>query len=276
VDMQAYIDSARVWLLGYGPRALGALVILLVGWTVARAIRGALQRGLLRAQFDETLAVFLSRLAYILLLAVVVIVTIQKLGVDTTPFAAVVAAAGLAIGLALQGSLSNFASGIMLIAGRPFQVGHVIEAAGAAGTVEAIGVFATELSTPDNKRVFVPNSAITKGTITNYSSKETRRIDLIIRAGYDSDIRKAKKLLEGVLAEDARVLKEPAPTVAVGALGESSVEFVVRPWVKTADYWDVTFDLNERIKIRLYEAGTRVPYPHREVFVHNVGERNPA
>jgi small conductance mechanosensitive channel len=272
--MEAYFDSAREWLLGYGPRALAAVVIFVVGWSVAGMIRGALHRGLRRAQFDETLSVFLSRLANMLLLAFVVIVTIQKLGVDTTSFAAVIAAAGLAIGLALQGSLSNFASGVMLIALRPFQVGHVIEAGGAAGTVEAIAVFSTELLTPDNKRIFVPNSAILSGTIVNYSSTQTRRIDLVVRVGYDSDVRKARKVLEGILAEDVRVLKEPAPTVAVGALGDSSVDFVVRPWVKSADYWDVTFDLNERIKIRLDEGGISIPYPHREVYVHNVGERN--
>lgn len=239
-------------------------------------VRGALHRWLRRGQFDETLAVFLSRLAYMLLLTFVVIVTIQKLGVDTTSFAALIAAAGLAIGLALQGSLSNFASGVILIALRPFQVGHYIEAGGTAGTVEAIAVFATELLTPDNKRIFVPNSAITSGTISNYSSKETGRIDLVVRVGYDNDVRQARRVLEGILAEDARVLKEPSPTVAVGALGDSSVDFVVRPWVKSADYWDVIFALNERIKIRLDEEGISIPYLRREVYVHDVGEKNPA
>jgi small conductance mechanosensitive channel len=274
--MEPYLDSAKVWLFDYGPRVVAAILIFLVGWTVAGSLKGAILRGLRRAQFDETLAVFLSRLAYMALLAFVVIVTIQKLGVDTTSFAAVIAAGGLAIGLALQGSLSNFASGVMLIALRPFQVGNYIEAGGCAGTVEAIAVFATELATPDNRRIFVPNSAITSGTITNYSSKDTRRIDLVVGVDYESDIRKAKRVFEEILVADARVLKEPPPTVGVAALAESSVDFAIRPWVRSADYWAVTCDLNERIKIRLDEEGIGIPYPHREVYLHTVDETDPA
>ena len=265
--MDAYLDSALQWLLGYGPRFIAALIIFTIGWTVAKILRRILRRALTRANFDETLSVFLSRLAYMLLLAFVVIITIQKLGVDTTSFAAVIAAAGLAIGLALQGSLSNFASGVMLIALRPFKVGDYIAAGGTAGSVSAIAVFATELLTPDNCKVIVPNSAVASGTITNYSAQETRRIDLVIGVGYDADLRKAKGVLERILSDESRVLKDPAPVVAVSNLGESSVDLVVRPWVRSADYWPVRFDLSERIKLRLDEEGITIPFPQRDVHI---------
>ena len=274
--MENYIDSALEWFRGYGPSVLGALIIFVVGWTVAKVIRGVLRRALNRAGFDETLGVFLSRLAYMLLLAFVVIVTIQKLGVDTTSFAALIAAGGLAIGLALQSSLSNFASGVMLIALRPFKVGDSIEAGGTSGKVTAIAVFATELVTGDNKKVIIPNSAIASGTITNYSAKDTRRIDLVVGVGYDADLRQARKILENILSDESRVLTEPASLVAVSNLGESSVDFVVRPWVKAADYWPVTFDLNERIKLRLDDEGISIPFPQHDVHVYHIGEDKPA
>jgi small conductance mechanosensitive channel len=268
--MENMVQSALAWLLDFSPRVLAAVIIFFVGLSVAKIVRGALRRALTRAQFDQTLSLFLSRLAYMLLLVFVVILTIQKLGVDTTSFAAVIAAAGLAIGLALQGSLSNFASGILLIALRPFKVGDYVEVGGTSGTVEAIAVFATELLTPDNKKIFVPNSAITSGNIINYSAKDLRRIDLLVGVGYDSDPRKVKSVLESVLGADERVRKEPPPTVAVAALGESSVDFAIRPWVKASDYWPVTFDLNERIKIRLDEEGISIPFPQREVHVRQI------
>jgi small conductance mechanosensitive channel len=219
---------------------------------------------------DQTLGVFLSRVAYMLLLALVVVAAIQKLGVDTTSFAAIIAAAGLAIGFALQGSLSNFAAGVMIIALRPFKVGDYIEAGGVSGSVSAVSVFATELKTPDNKKVIVPNSAITSGNITNYSAEDTRRIDLVVGVGYGDDIGKAKGVLEGILAEDERILAEPKATVAVSELGASSVDFVVRPWVRAESYWPVKFDLTERIKNRLDEEGINIPYPQRDVHVYNV------
>lgn len=270
--METYIESAREWIIGYGPRVLAALVIFAVGWTFAKILRGTLQRGLERSQFDRTLAVFLSRLAYMALVAFVVIITIQKLGVDTTSFAALIAAAGLAIGLALQGSLSNFASGVLIIALRPFKVGDYIEGADTAGTVEAVEVFATELLTPDNRKIIVPNSAIMSGTITNYSAKGTRRIDLVVGVGYGDDVKNAKRVLENLVSEDDRILKDPAPTVAVSNLGESSVDFVVRPWVNTGDYWAVRFDLTEKIKVRLDEEGISIPFPQRDVHLHQSGE----
>lgn len=270
--MENYLNSALEWLSGYGPNVLAALIIFLVGWTVAKILRKILRRALTRANFDETLSVFLSRLAYMLLLAFVVIVTIQKLGVDTTSFAALIAAAGLAIGLALQGSLSNFASGVMLIALRPFKVGDYIQAGGTAGSVTAVAVFATELLTPDNCKVIVPNSTVASGMITNYSAQDTRRIDLVVGVGYDADLREAKQVLQRILEDESRVLKDPPPVVAVSNLGESSVDFVVRPWVKASDYWPVRFDLGERIKLRLDEEGITIPFPQRDVHLYPVGE----
>jgi small conductance mechanosensitive channel len=269
--MEGYLDSALAWLRGYGPSVLAALVIFVVGWTTAKVLRGAVHRAMTRAKVDATLTAFLSRLAYMLLLVFVVILTIHKLGVDTTSFAAVIAAGGLAIGLALQGSLSNFASGVMLIALRPFQVGDFVEVAGTSGSVAAIAVFATELNTGDNKKVVIPNSAITSATITNYSANETRRIDLVVGVGYEADLRKARSVLEEILSAEERVLAEPAPVVAVSNLGESSVDFVVRPWVKSGNYWPVRFDLTERIKLRLDDEGISIPFPQRDVHLHQVG-----
>ena len=274
--MENYLDSALEWFRGYGPNVIAAFLIFLIGWTAAKVARKVLRRALTGASFDPTLTVFLSRLMYMLLLTFVAIVTIQKLGVDTTSFAAVIAASGLAIGLALQGSLSNFASGVLLIALRPFKVGDYIEAGGTSGSVTAIAVFATELLTPDNRKVIVPNSAVASGTITNFSAKDTRRVDLVVGVGYDADLRKAKKVLEGILSEESRVLKDPAPVVAVNNLGESSVDFVVRPWVRSSDYWPVRFDLTERIKLRLDEEGISIPFPQRDVHLHTVGDSKAA
>lgn len=274
--MESYFETMKTWLLSYGPNVLAAVVIFVAGWLVAKVLRGLVRRVLVRAQMDETLSVFLSRLAYMLFLAFVIVAAISKLGVDTTSFAAIIAAAGLAIGFALQGSLSNFAAGVMIIALRPFKVGDVIEAGGVAGAVEAVSVFATELKTPDNKKIIVPNSAITSGNITNYSAEKIRRIDLVVGIGYGDDIPKAKSVLEAILSEDDRVLADPAPTVAVAELGASSVDLVVRPWVSSENYWPAKFDLTERIKLRLDEEGINIPFPQRDVHVYNVGEKKTA
>ncbi len=274
--METYLDAVREWIVGFGPRLLAALLIYVVGWLVARVLRGVVQRILARAQFDETLSLFLSRLAYMAVLAFAVVATIQKLGVDTTSFAALIAAAGLAIGLSLQGSLGNFASGVVIIALRPFNVGDYVEAGGIAGTVEAVSVFATELKTADNKKIIVPNSGITSGPITNYSAKPTRRVDLVVGISYDDDLRKAKIILEKILADDERVLKDPAPVVAVSELGDSSVNLVVRPWVESADYGAVKFDLTERIKQRFDEERISIPFPQRDVHLHQIGEKSRA
>lgn len=250
------------------PSVAYAVAILVVGWVVARGLRGLLKRILRRGQLDVTLVSFLSHIAYGLALTVVIIAALDKLGVNTTSLAAVLAAAGLAVGLALQGSLANFASGVMLVGLRPFTAGDYVEAGGTEGVVEEVALFFTRLRTGDNKGIVVPNSEITSGTITNYSAEATRRIDLVVGIGYDDDIRRGKEVLEGILADEPRILADPAPVVAVSELADSSVHLVVRPWVKTEDYWPVRWDLTERIKVELVQAGLNIPYPQRDVHLH--------
>ena len=266
-------EKGREILLDYGPEVFAALIILVAGYLAAKAVRGLVRRLMVRAKVEETLVSFISNLTYMLLMAFVAIATLQKLGVNTTSFAALVAAAGLAIGLALQGSLGNFASGFLIILLRPLKAGDYVEAAGIAGTVEAINVFATELRTPDNKLIIVPNSAITSNHITNYSAKKTRRVDLVFGIGYGDDIRKAKEILQRILDDDPRILKDPAPVVAVSELADSSVNFVVRPWVARDDYWKVYWDTTEKVKLELDAQGISIPFPQRDVHLHqSVGE----
>lgn len=205
--------------------------------------------------------------AYAALLAFVVLAALAQLGIQTTSFIAIIGAAGLAVGLALQGSLSNFAAGVMLIIFRPFKVGDFIEAAGVSGSVEEIMIFSTKLKSPDNKQLYVPNGSIISGTITNYSAKDQRRVDLVFGCGYGDDIKKAKALLEAIVKENPLVLDDPAPTIGVLELGDSSVNFAVRPWVATPDYWDVYFQITEEVKQRFDEAGISIPFPQRDVHL---------
>jgi len=251
----------------YGPKVIGALLTLIIGWIVARILRRVVRRVLQRAKVEPTLAGFLVNMTYALLMTLVAISAVQRLGVAATSFIAVLGAAGLAVGFALQGSLSNFAAGVMLILFHPFKAGDYVEAGGVSGTVEEIQIFATQLRTPDNKRVIVPNSSIVGGTITNYSANDTRRVDLVFGIGYGDDIAKAKELIKQILSEEGRILEDPKPTIAVSELADSSVNFVVRPWVKTADYWDVYFHLTETVKLRFDAAGISIPFPQRDVHV---------
>ena len=217
---------------------------------------------------DTILISFVRNIAYVTAMAFVILAVLAKLGIQTTSFIAILGAAGLAIGLALQGSLSNFASGVMLVLFRPFKVGDFIEGGGTAGTVEEMLIFSTRLKTPDNREVFVPNGAITSGTIVNYSAKETRRADLVFGVGYEDDIAKVKQVIDEVMNADERILKDPAPTVGLVELGDNSVNIVVRPWVNAADYWGVYFDLNENMKLRFDKEGISIPYPQRDVHLH--------
>jgi small conductance mechanosensitive channel len=222
---------------------------------------------MVRRKADDTLTKFAVSFTKIALMTFVIIAAIGALGVETTSFAAVIAAAGLAIGFALQGSLANFAAGVMLLVFRPFKAGDYIEAGGTSGAVESIQIFNTILRTPDNKRVIVPNNKVTGDNIVNYSAMDTRRIDLVFGIGYGDDIKKAKETLERILGEEERILKDPAPTVAVSELGDSSVNFVVRPWVATADYWGVYFALTEKVKLTFDEQGISIPFPQRDVHL---------
>ena len=247
-----------------------AIAILGIGWWAARLVRKLLVKVMEKKDIDALLITFTSNLAYLALLAIVIIAALGEIGVQTTSFIAIIGAAGLAIGLSLQNSLANFASGIMIIFFRPFKVGDFVEAGGISGIVEGIQIFSTQMRTGDNKAIIVPNSSITGGNITNYSAKETRRIDLVFGIGYDDNIKTAKQVLEDIISQDERILKDPAPVIAVSELGESSVNFVVRPWVKTEDYWDVCWDLTETVKLRFDEEKISIPFPQRDVHVHQV------
>jgi small conductance mechanosensitive channel len=253
----------------YGPRLLEAVAILAAGWIAARLVCRVLQRALDRTRLDATLSGFSVNLAYMATMTFVVVAALEALGVKTTSFVAILGAAALAIGFALQGSLSNFAAGVLLIIFRPFKVGDIVDAAGVNGEVVEIQVFATVLRTPDHKRIVVPNSAITASNIVNYSVNPMRRIDLVIGIAYNADIRRAKQVIETVIARDARVLAEPKPQIGVLELAESSVNLAVRPWVKTLDFGPAKFDITEAIKLALDAEGIAIPFPHREIIVRH-------
>lgn len=244
-----------------------ALIILVVGRIAARTISNIVASMMSKSKVDETLIKFAKSIIYVALMVFVILAALGKLGIETTSFAAVIAAAGLAIGLSLQGTLGNFASGVMLILFRPFKVGDFVEAGGVSGIVEEIQIFSTKMRSGDNKEITVPNGQIVGNTITNYSAKETRRVDLVIGVGYDDDLKKVRAVLEEIIAADERVLKDPAVTIGVLELGDSSVNFAVRPWVKSADYWSVLFGLQEKIKLRFDEEGITIPYPQRDVHI---------
>jgi small conductance mechanosensitive channel len=245
-----------------------ALLILIVGRWAARAIVKLIRRIMAKRNVDEALSHFLTSLIFALIMAFVFISALGQLGIQTTSLVAIVGAAGLAVGLALQGSLANLASGVMLITFRPFKAGDYVEAAGVSGAVQEVSIFNTTLKTPDNKRVIVPNAQITGGTIVNYSAEDKRRIDFIFVIGYDEDIRTVREHIIAVMKADERILPEPAPTVGVLELGANTVNLAVRPWVKTTDYWDVYFAINESIKQRFETEGIRIPLPQQVVYVH--------
>ncbi|MEZ4416527.1 MAG: mechanosensitive ion channel [Gemmatimonadota bacterium] len=249
---------------------VGAIVVLIVGRLAAGWIRRLVAGGLRRAALDETLVPFLSGMTYFAVLAFTVVAVLGIFGVPTASFVAVLGAAGLAVGLALQGSLSNFAAGVMLLVFRPFRVGDVIEAAGTLGTVRQIGVFSTEVDTLNNIRVILPNSTIYGDKIANLSANELRRVDMLFGVSYQDDLGVARETIERIVRAHPRVLESPAPTVEVSALAESSVNFVVRPWCRTEDYWTVHFELHRHLKEGLESAGCSIPFPQRDVHLHQV------
>ena len=261
-------DFGMAVVFGAGPPILSALAVYLIGKFVIGIVVGVVRKVMGARGMDETLTGFVCSLVRMLLLAFVVIAALGQLGVDTTSLSAIIAAAGLAIGFALQGSLGNFAAGIMLIIFRPFKAGDFVEAGGVSGVVEDIQVFATKIRTGDNKEITVPNAGITGGNIVNYSAKPTRRVDMVFGIGYDDDIKKAKETLEAILKADSRVLQDPAPTIAVSELADSSVNFVCRPWVNSADYWGVFFDTHETVKLEFDKAGISIPFPQSDVHMY--------
>lgn len=251
----------------WGINLATALLIFIVGKIVVKILVGIIGKLLRRTKLDNILVEFIQSIANALLLIVVIIAALDQLGVDTTSLIALIGAAGLAVGLALQGSLQNFAAGFLLLVFRPFSAGHYIEAGGTAGVVKTIGIFTTILTTPDNKEIIVPNGAIYSGNIINYSALPTRRVDLTFGIGYGDDIKKAKEIMEQVVKADERVLADPAPQIAVSELADSSVNFIVRPWVNSADYWGVKFDLTEKIKLAFDENGISIPFPQMDVHL---------
>jgi small conductance mechanosensitive channel len=272
MDLQKYLNPEMIdtYLIPWGLRIIMALVIFIVGRWVAKIVVNVIRRMMKRAKLDDMLTAFLGNILYTVLLLVVVIAALDQLGVQTTSLLAVFGAAGLAVGLALKDSLANFSSGVMMIIFRPFKVGDFVEAAGQSGVVEEVRIFNTIMRTGDNREIIIPNGHIYAGPIVNYSARETRRIDLVMGIGYDDDIGKAKQLIEDAIAADERILKDPAPAVALAELADSSVNLNVRPWVKSADYWAVRSDLLETLKRSFDANGISIPYPQQDVHMHNV------
>ncbi len=247
-----------------------AIVIFFIGKWIAKKIADFARKLMIKNKnIDDTLANFLDDIIYYVLMVVVLLTAVKQLGVDTTSFFAILGAAGLAIGLALKDSLGNLASGVMIIMFRPFNVGDVITAAGVTGKVEEVSIFNSILITPDNQKIIVPNGAILGGSITNINAKPERRVDLVVGISYDDDIKKAKDILNSIVEADERVLKDKGITVAVSELADSSVNFVVRAWVNTPDYWNVKFDLTENIKVTFDNEGISIPYPQQDVHHYN-------
>jgi len=270
--MEDIINKVYQLLMIYGIKVLAAIAIFIIGRWVAKGVRKLVERVMVKSKVDSTLISFTANLAYIALLAFIVIAALGQLGIQTTSFIAILGAAGLAVGLALQGSLSNFAAGFLLIIFRPFKVGDYIEGGGVTGVVEAIQIFTTQLKTPDNKTVIVPNAKMTDVNIVNWTVKGTRRLDMVMGIGYEDDIDKARQIMADIIAADGRVLKDPVPQIAVSELGDSSVNFVVRPWAKVEDYWGLYFDLTEKIKKAFDANGISIPFPQRDVHLYQHGE----
>ena len=269
-SMQGYIDTAVELAMVWGPQLLLAIIVLIVGlWIINRVVR-LVAAGLERGKTDETLAKFLTSLTSIILKALLLISVAGMVGIETTSFIAILGAAGLAIGLALQGSLGNFAGGVLILLFRPYKVGDFIDAQGVAGTVKEIQIFNTIITTPDNKRIIIPNGAISNGIITNVSAEPTRRVDFVFGIGYDDDIAKTKQTLVGILTGDSRIKADPEPFVVVSEMADSSVNFTVRVWVDAGDYWGVYFDTMEAVKLAFDREGISIPFPQTDVHVHQV------
>ena len=270
-DITSYIPDNIVEILGsYAFSLVMALLIFIIGKWAVNKIVTLLGKVLRKVKgMDETLIKFLENIVYYALMIVVLLTALGKLGVETTSFLAILGAAGLAIGLALKDSLGNFASGVMIIMSKPFKVGDVVTAAGVTGSVSEVGIFNSVFTTPDNQKIIIPNGAITSGSITNINANDTRRVDLVVGIGYEDDIKKTKDVLNDIISSHEKVLLDKGITVAVSELADSSVNFVVRAWVKTPDYWDVKFALTETIKLRFDAEGISIPFPQQDVHHYN-------
>ena len=262
-------DYLNLYIIPWGINLIMALLIFVLGRWVAQAVSRVAKRVMGKAGVEEILISFIGNMLYFALLVVVVIAALDRLGVNTSSVLAIFAAAGLAIGLALKDSLSNFSAGVMLVLFKPFKAGDFIEAAGIAGVVEKLRIFNTVMRTGDNREITIPNSQIYGGTIVNFSARDKRRIDLVFGIGYGDDLKKAKSLIEKIVAEDERILKEPEPVVMLLELADSSVNFAVRPWVNSGDYWIVRADLLESFKLKCDEEGISIPYPQQDIHLFN-------
>jgi len=261
------VNQLMVLVTTYGLKIVGAIVILIVGRIAAGVGRKIVRRIMEKAKTEPSVISFVGSLTYILILTFAVLAALAKFGIQTASFVAVLGAAGFAVGFALQGSLANFAAGVLILVLRPYRVGDFIDAAGVAGNVKDIQLFTTILATPDNIKIMVPNGKIFGDVIKNVSGYDTRRVDLVIGIGYSSDIQKAHEVLTKIIKDESRILSDPAPQIAVSELADSSVNFVVRPWVKAGDYWNVRFDLTRNIKETFDESGIEIPFPQRVVHM---------
>ena len=265
INVEKWMEILKTYASEYGVKILGAILIWIVGSFIIKKIKKLLVKAMNKVEYDESLEKFISSLIVVSLKIILFVVILGNLGIETTSFAAILAAAGLAVGLALQGSLSNFAGGVLILIFKPYKTGDFIEAQGVMGVVKQIEIFTTKLNTPDNKEVIIPNGSLSNGNITNYSTEENRRIDITMGVSYDADIKQTKDLLMRILTDHPKVLKDPQPTILLGELADSSVNFKVRPWVLTDDYWDVYFQIMETCKIELDKAGIEIPYPQMDI-----------
>ncbi|WP_435254060.1 mechanosensitive ion channel family protein [Tenacibaculum sp. A30] len=265
--MEKYLEKFQELIVTYAPKAIMAIIIYIVGSYIISLLLRTTKKVMIKREVDITLQKFLINLLNWTLKILLIITVIAKLGVETTSFAAILASAGLAVGLALQGSLGNFAGGVLIMLFKPFKVGDLIQAQGETGVVKEIEIFTTKLTGLSNREIIIPNGSLSNGNIINFSSEGTRRVDLVFGVSYDADIKQTKEVLMNVLTSHPKILKDPAPTVNVLELADSSVNFAVRPWCKTEDYWGVYFDVTENTKIALDKAGIEIPYPH-SVEIH--------
>jgi small conductance mechanosensitive channel len=268
VDIDSLLATLQNLATLYGLKILAAIFIFVIGRWIAKMIKKFLGKTMTRSGVDATIIPFVLDLSYVALLIMVIVASLGALGIQTTSLIAVLGAAGLAVGLALQGSLSNFAAGVLIVTFRPIRVGDYFEGAGTAGTVEHIQIFSTTAKTPDNKVIIIPNGKLLSDNIVNYSMKEIRRVDMTVGVSYADPIDKVKEVLADILAKDSRILQDPSPIIGLIQLADSSVNFAVRPWVKTEDYWAVYFDLHETIKKRFDAEGISIPFPQQDIHVY--------
>lgn len=262
METQKWIDKGYDLIVEFAPKVLAAILIWIIGSWIIKMVMKGIKKGMTKANYDDSLKKFLLNLISWIFKIVLILVVLGTVGVETTSFAAVLAAAGLAVGMALQGSLGNFAGGVLIMIFKPFKIGDLIEAQGEIGVVKEIEIFTTKLTGLSNKEIIIPNGSLSNGNIVNYTTEGTRRVDLVFGVSYDANIKQTKDVLMNVLNSHPSILKDPAPAVTVLELADSSVNFAVRPWCKTEHYWDVYFDVTENAKEALDAAGIEIPYPH--------------